>query len=26
VNDVAECTARYDAKTVVPLTFRKAGA
>ncbi|WP_312069000.1 SrfA family protein [Lelliottia nimipressuralis] len=25
-NDVAECTARYDAKTVVPLTFKKAGA
>ncbi|MEG1210169.1 MAG: SrfA family protein [Leclercia sp.] len=25
-NDVAECSARYDAKTVVPLTFRKAGA
>nr|WP_314522131.1 SrfA family protein [uncultured Lelliottia sp.] len=26
INDVAECTARYDAKTVVPLTFKKAGA
>ncbi|MEI9650690.1 SrfA family protein [Enterobacter ludwigii] len=25
-NDVAECNARYDAKTVVPLTFKKAGA
>lgn len=25
-NDVAECSARYDANTVVPLTFRKAGA
>lgn len=25
-SDVAECSARYDAKTVVPLTFRKAGA
>lgn len=25
-NDVAQCTARYDAKTVVPLTFKKAGA
>ena len=25
-NDVAECSARYNAKTVVPLTFRKAGA
>jgi hypothetical protein len=25
-SDVAECTARYDAKTVVPLTFKKAGA
>ena len=25
-NDVAECSARYDAKSVVPLTFRKAGA
>jgi len=25
-NDVAECSARYDAKTVVPMTFRKAGA
>jgi len=25
-NDVAECSARYDAKTVVPLTFKKAGA
>lgn len=25
-NDVAECSARYGAKTVVPLTFRKAGA
>lgn len=24
-NDVAECTARYDAHTVVPLTFKKAG-
>lgn len=25
-NDVAQCTARYDAKTVVPVTFRKTGA
>lgn len=25
-NDVAECTARYDSKTLVPLTFRKSGA
>jgi hypothetical protein len=25
-SDVAECRARYDAKTVVPLTFKKAGA
>lgn len=25
-SDVAECSARYDAKTVVPLTFKKAGA
>jgi len=25
-SDVAECTGRYDAKTVVPLTFRKVGA
>ncbi|TLU70127.1 ssrAB-activated protein [Enterobacter sp. MF024] len=25
-SDVAECSARYDAKTVVPLTFRKTGA
>ncbi|AWC86330.1 TPA: ssrAB-activated protein [Enterobacter ludwigii] len=25
-SDVAECNARYDAKTVVPLTFKKAGA
>lgn len=25
-SDVAECTARYDANTVVPLTFKKAGA
>lgn len=25
-SDVAECLARYDAKTVVPLTFKKAGA
>lgn len=24
-SDVAECTARYDANTVVPLTFKKAG-
>ncbi|MGC6134139.1 SrfA family protein [Enterobacter cloacae] len=24
-SDVAECNARYDAKTVVPLTFKKAG-
>lgn len=24
-SDVAECTARYDASTVVPLTFKKAG-
>jgi len=26
VSDVAECTGRYDANTVVPLTFRKVGA
>ncbi|HHK9553797.1 SrfA family protein [Enterobacter sichuanensis] len=25
-SDIAECRARYDAKTVVPLTFKKAGA
>ncbi|MEA5204821.1 SrfA family protein [Enterobacter mori] len=25
-SDVAECSARYDANTVVPLTFKKAGA
>ena len=25
-SDVAECNAHYDAKTVVPLTFKKAGA
>ncbi len=25
-SDVAICNARYDAKTVVPLTFKKAGA
>ena len=25
-SDIAECTARYDANTVVPLTFKKAGA
>ncbi|MBB1200785.1 ssrAB-activated protein [Enterobacteriaceae bacterium 89] len=25
-SDVAECTGRYDANTVVPLTFRKVGA
>lgn len=25
-SDIAECNARYDAKTVVPLTFKKAGA
>ncbi|MEB7541253.1 SrfA family protein [Enterobacter huaxiensis] len=25
-SDVAECSARYDAKTVVPLMFKKAGA
>lgn len=25
-SDIAECSARYDAKTVVPLTFKKAGA
>ncbi|BBS37277.1 ssrAB activated protein [Enterobacter cloacae] len=25
-SDVATCNARYDAKTVVPLTFKKAGA
>ena len=25
-SDVAECRARYDANTVVPLTFKKAGA
>ncbi|MEB6377767.1 SrfA family protein [Leclercia adecarboxylata] len=25
-NDVAECSARYGAKTIVPLTFSKAGA
>lgn len=25
-SDVAECSAQYDAKTVVPLTFKKAGA
>ncbi|EPJ0594257.1 SrfA family protein [Enterobacter roggenkampii] len=24
--DIAECRARYDANTVVPLTFKKAGA
>ncbi|HGH4717487.1 TPA: SrfA family protein [Enterobacter hormaechei] len=24
-SDVAECTARYDANTIVPLTFKKAG-
>ena len=26
VSDVAECTGRYDANTVVPLTFKKVGA
>lgn len=25
-SDIAQCTARYDANTVVPLTFKKAGA
>lgn len=25
-SDVAECTGRYDANTVVPITFRKVGA
>lgn len=25
-SDVAQCTGRYDAKTVVPLTFKKTGA
>lgn len=25
-SDVAQCTARYDAKTIVPLTFRKTGS
>ena len=25
-SDIAECRARYDANTVVPLTFMKAGA
>lgn len=25
-SDIAECRARYDANTVVPLTFKKAGA
>ncbi|WP_313487667.1 SrfA family protein [Pseudescherichia sp.] len=25
-SDVAQCTARYDAKTTVPLTFRKTGS
>lgn len=25
-SDVAECTGRYDANTVVPVTFRKTGA
>ncbi|HKS34372.1 MAG TPA: SrfA family protein [Enterobacteriaceae bacterium] len=25
-HDVAECTARYDSQTVVPLTFKKTGA
>ena len=25
-NDVAQCTARYDGNTVVPVTFRKTGA
>lgn len=25
-SDVAECSARYDANTIVPLTFKKAGA
>ena len=25
-SDVAECSARYDANTVVPLTFKKAGS
>lgn len=25
-HDVAECTARYDSNTVVPLTFKKTGA
>ena len=24
-NDVAECSARFDAKTTVPVTFRKTG-
>lgn len=26
MHDVAECTARYDSNTVVPLTFKKTGA
>lgn len=25
-NDIAQCTARYDGNTVVPVTFRKTGA
>ncbi|KFC10571.1 putative virulence effector protein [Trabulsiella guamensis ATCC 49490] len=25
-SDVAQCTGRYDAKTIVPLTFKKTGA
>lgn len=25
-SDIAECIGRYDAKTIVPLTFRKVGA
>ena len=25
-SDVAQCTARYDANTIVPLTFRKTGS
>ncbi|MCR4457422.1 SrfA family protein [Pseudescherichia sp. L3] len=25
-SDVAQCSARYDAKTIVPLTFRKTGS
>jgi len=25
-HDVAECTARYDSNTVIPLTFKKTGA